>query len=117
MALAGVAAVTGSVFGIVSLNKESEADDMHVYLEMKDGPSACANGQNPAQCGELLSTRKDASTYTRAAWGCFGGAAAIGAATLIYYWTAPRQAKEGTRAQVIPHLGPAGSGVLITGAW
>ncbi|WP_437309025.1 hypothetical protein [Sorangium sp. So ce388] len=117
MALAGVAAVTGSVFGIVSLNKESEADDMHVYLEKKDGPSACANDKNAEQCGELLSTRKDASTYTKAAWGCFGGAAAVGAATLIYYWTAPRQAQEGTRAQVIPHLGLAGSGILITGAW
>ncbi|WP_437837500.1 PEGA domain-containing protein [Sorangium sp. So ce1153] len=117
IALTGVAAGLGAVFGIVSLNKESQAEDLHVVLENKDGPSACANGQNAAQCGELWSARKDAWTYTKAAWGCFGGAAAIGAATLIYYWTAPRQASGVTRAQVIPHLGPTGSGIVITGAW
>lgn len=117
IALAGVAAGGGAVFGVVSLKNQSDADDMHTYLERKDGPRACAAEQNAADCKALLRTREDAWTYTKVAWGCFGGAAAIGAATMIYYWTAPRDIKEATHAWVIPHLGPTSSGIEITGEW
>ncbi|WP_437679320.1 hypothetical protein [Sorangium sp. So ce131] len=117
IALAGVAAGGGMVFGIVSMKNENDADDTHAYLKKKDGPLACAGGQNAADCKALLRMREDAWTYTKVAWGCFGGAAAIGAATLLYYWTAPTSAKATTHALLIPHVGPTSNGVVFTGAW
>ncbi|WP_437735855.1 tetratricopeptide repeat protein [Sorangium sp. So ce1335] len=117
MALTGVAAGVGTVFGILSAKHKIDADDLHDQLETKDGPSACAGGQNAAACGTLLSTRKEGWNYTKISWGFFGGAAVAGAATLIYYWRASSPAEATAHTRVIPQLGEGSGGIVITGAW
>ncbi|WP_437735852.1 hypothetical protein [Sorangium sp. So ce1335] len=117
IALAGVAAGVGVVFGIVSLNKESDADEMYAHLKKKDGEYFCAGGKNAADCKTLLSDREDAWFYTKAAWGSFGGAAVLGAATLIYYWTALPRDESKAHVKVIPHVAAGGGGVVVSGVW
>lgn len=117
IALTGVAAGLGAVFGIVSLNNESAADDLYSRLEAKNGVYFCAGGKNPADCETLLNNREDAWFYTKAAWGSFGGAAVLGAATLIYYWTASPLAESKAYVQMIPHVAAGGGGVVVTGMW
>ncbi|HTN88958.1 MAG TPA: PEGA domain-containing protein [Sorangium sp.] len=117
MALTGVAAGLGVVFGIVSLNNESAADDLHAELETEGGEYACDAPEREDRCNRLWDHRVDAWTYTKAAWGSFGGAAVIGAATFIYYWTASPGSNTAARVQVVPQLAGNSGGVLITGTW
>ncbi|WP_437735857.1 PEGA domain-containing protein [Sorangium sp. So ce1335] len=117
MALAGVAAGVGVVFGIVSMNKESDADALHVELEREGGEYACDALERADRCARLRDLRVDAWNYTKAAWGSFGGAAVIGAATFIYYWTASPPSDAAARVQVIPQLADKSGGVVVTGTW
>ncbi|WP_437679324.1 PEGA domain-containing protein [Sorangium sp. So ce131] len=120
MALAGVAAGVGAVFGIMSLSKESAADDIYSRLKEKDGPYFCAGKlgvTNATDCRTLKSNREDAWLYTKIAWGGFGGAAVLGAATLVYYWTALPRAESKAHVQVFPNVAAGGGGIVVSGAW
>ncbi|AUX40720.1 uncharacterized protein SOCE26_021210 [Sorangium cellulosum] len=117
MALTGVAAGVGAVFGVMSLKKESDADDLHVALKEQNGDHACALEQNAERCKTLISMREEAVTHTKLTWGFFGGAAVAGAGTLIYYWTASSPSKATASPRVVPHVGAGGGGIVISGAW
>jgi hypothetical protein len=113
---AGVAAGAGVVLAVVGASKSSDADDMAAGLERDGGAKACAGGQRAAACGELLSLREDASTFTNVGAWMLIGAGIVGAGTLIYWLAAPRTAPQGA-VQVTPAVGVRSGGLLVQGAW
>jgi hypothetical protein len=95
-AIAGVALVTGTIFGFLALSKQSDFDAM---------PTAGA-----ANDGETFALVADLS---------FAVAAVAGVTAIVLYATErPAQPTETTaRLQVIPLVSPTGGGVAVGGSF
>jgi PEGA domain len=118
LAVTGVAAGAGVVFGVLSLQREGDADDRRVALMKDGGEYACSGGQRAAECNAYAEARNDAWTFTKVSWIGFGGAAVAGAATWLYHWTATSMVDKGTaRVQATPLISTSGGGIVMTGAW
>jgi hypothetical protein len=85
LAMTGAAAGVGAVFGVLSLLRAGEVDDLYADLEGMKDPDACAGGKNRARCNAVREADEEAMTFGNVAWIGFGSAAVVGAATLVYH--------------------------------
>lgn len=114
-ATSGVALITGIALFAVASTKASDADAQ--LAKIKQAGTVCARDAAAGPCGDLRSINASADTLHNASIPLLVIGGTVAAATVAYaLW--PRAKQERAAAvRVIPALGPAGTGVWLTGAF
>jgi hypothetical protein len=114
--VAGAALVVGVVSAVLSNGKAGDVDDMLTTIGSAGDPSACSSGRRASECDALHGLRQDRDRLANVSFWSFLGAGVVGAGTLVYALTAPKEARAGG-VKAAPLVAAQGGGLMISGTW